>query len=291
MHMPMIPASWQLSASIAAALLVVHIGCRFSDRPIARRLRAFTGEFVFVVGIFALYQRVGIFTHTRAVGGFANAHHVWSIERHLGLPSEVSVQKLVLPYPWLVKTLNAYYAGVHLTSMALFTVWMWWRHRDRYALARNTVALTTVVCVLMQIIPVAPPRMMPQYGFVDVAQLYGQSMYGTTGGSGIADQLAAMPSLHVAWAAILAGFAITVSTSKWRWLLGVHFLVTVFVVVATANHWWLDGIVGCTVLAVMVGLQLAAAAGVRAVRRAWGGKPASESLETGSEEHDSAVLH
>ena len=56
------------------------------------------------------------------------------------------------------------------------------------------------------------------------------------------DQLSALPSVHVAWALLIAFFVLTVSPSRWRWLILLHPVATIFVVVATANHYWLDGI-------------------------------------------------
>ena len=84
-------------------------------------------------------------------------------------------------------------------------------------------------------------------GFVDTALLYGQSVYGPFG-SGIADQLSALPSVHVGWALLIAFVVITVSTSRWRWLIVAHPVVTILVVVATANHFWADGIAAALIL-------------------------------------------
>jgi uncharacterized membrane protein YbhN (UPF0104 family) len=83
--------------------------------------------------------------------------------------------------------------------------------------------------------------MLSDLGFQDLALQYGQSVYGAFG-SGVADQLSALPSVHVGWALLIAFFVVTVSTSGWRWLILLHPVATIFVVVATANHWWLDGI-------------------------------------------------
>jgi hypothetical protein len=130
----------------------------------------------------------------------------------------------------------------------IFLVWMFWRHRDRYAWARTMLVVLTGTCLLLQMIPVAPPRMLPDAGFVDTGLLYGQSIYGPFG-SGIADQLSAMPSVHVGWAVLIAFVVLTVSRSRWRWLVLLDPVLTTLVVVATANHYWLDGIVACLVLA------------------------------------------
>jgi len=113
---------------------------------------------------------------------------------------------------------------------------------------RNTVAILTAACLLIQLIPVAPPRMFENLGFVDTALRYGQSVYGVAG-SGFADQLSAMPSVHVAWAVLEAVFVIQISPSRWRGLVLVHTTLTILIVTVTANHWWLDGIVAAILLA------------------------------------------
>jgi MFS superfamily sulfate permease-like transporter len=84
--------------------------------------------------------------------------------------------------------------------------------------------------------------------------VYGQSVYTALSAVG-PDQLSAMPSVHVGWAVLVAVAAWTLTTSRWRWLAVGHAIVTVLVVVATANHFWLDGIVATVVLAVVLALQ------------------------------------
>lgn len=241
--MPMLRATWQLSAWIAVALLAGYLICRISGQPRLARVQAFCLQFGVVVAIFAVYQHTS--HHPWAVAAGAEERALWivDVQRGMFLPSELTIQQMVLPFPPLVWALNAYYAGLHLTSMTAFLIWIWWRHRAYYVLACATVAGTTLICVTLQNISVAPPRLLPELGYVDTAMEYGQSVYGPPG-TGIAGQLAAMPSIHVAWAGIIAAFAVAVSTSRWRWLVAAHFVVTFFAVVATANHWWLDGVVG-----------------------------------------------
>jgi hypothetical protein len=247
---PMVQASWQLSASIAAVLLIGYGILTLVDLPRLSMLRNFCLQFGVVVAVFAVYQHTAHYAYSHVDGADQRARQIWDVERAWHLPSELTIQHWVLPHPFLVRGLNLYYAGLHLTGMTAFLVWMWWRHRAYYLLACVTVAGTTLICVSLQHIPVAPPRLMPGLGFVDTGLVYGQSVYGPNG-TGIADQLAAMPSIHVAWAGIIAGFAVVVSRSRWRWLLVLHFAMTFVVVVATANHWWLDGVVGLVIAAVV----------------------------------------
>jgi hypothetical protein len=103
------------------------------------------------------------------------------------------------------------------------------------------------VCFLIQLIPVAPPRLLPGVGFIDTGLLYHQSVYGAVG-AGVSDQVSAMPSLHMAWACLIALAVIQVSPSPRRWLIVLHPVATMLVVVVTANHYWLDGIVAAGLL-------------------------------------------
>jgi hypothetical protein len=224
-----------------------------SDRRWFPALTAGAREGAVVMALFTLWQYAGGLALTRVAGAFERAHAILSAERWLPLPTELWVQRLFLPHPLLVKAMNTFYLYVHINSIVIFLVWLFVRHRDRYPWARNTLVILTGSCLLIQMIPVAPPRMLTGAGFVDTATLYGQSIYGPFG-SGIADQLSALPSVHVGWSLLIAFFVVKVSTSRWRWLVLLHPFVTCVVVVATANHFWLDGIVAAVLLAVALAI-------------------------------------
>jgi hypothetical protein len=148
----------------------------------------------------------------------------------------------MLRVPHLSEVADLYYAYAHLNGTALFIVWLWWRHRDAYPRARFVIITSTLACLLVQSVPVAPPRLLPDLGFVDTALQNGHSVYGPFG-SGMANQLAAMPSVHVGWAVIVGWYVFWAAPRPWRWIGPLHTVTTVLVVVATANHWWLDGLV------------------------------------------------
>ena len=89
---------------------------------------------------------------------------------------------------------------------------------------------------------------------VDTAVRYGQSVYGSVAGFN-ADQLSAMPSVHVGWALLAALVIIEVSRSRWRWFALAYPLLTMLAVVVTANHYWLDGIAAALLLALALVVQ------------------------------------
>jgi hypothetical protein len=134
-------------------------------------------------------------------------------------------------------------------------VWLFVRHRDGYPAVRNAMAASTAICLLISFIPVAPPRLLPGTGIVDLAARYGESVYAAVGSTAGADQLSAMPSVHVAWSALVAWAVITRAGSRWRWLILLHPVVTVFVVVATGNHFWADAIGAVAIDAAVIAAQ------------------------------------
>ena len=145
---------------------------------------------------------------------------------------------------------------MHFAALGILLLWLFIRHRDRYPQVRTTIVLLTASCLLIQLIPVAPPRLLPSFGFVDTAEQYGQSVYTALQAVG-PDQLSAMPSVHVGWAVLVGASVVLISTSRWRWLALLHPAITIFVVAATANHFWLDGIVAVALLGLAVALQRA----------------------------------
>jgi hypothetical protein len=98
----------------------------------------------------------------------------------------------------------------------------------------------------------APPRLLPDLGFVDTGVLYGQSVYGSVGAHGLSNQVAAIPSVHMAWALLVAWGALAATRSRWRWLVVAHPVLTLWAIVATGNHWWLDAVSAAALLAVAV---------------------------------------
>ena len=79
---------------------------------------------------------------------------------------------------------------------------------------------------------------------LDTGHAEGISIYQAPVLGSMSNEYAAMPSLHVGWALLIAIVLIAACTTRWRWLWLLHPAVTVFVVVSTANHYWIDGIAG-----------------------------------------------
>ena len=262
--MQTVSLTWQQAAELGGGLAVLGAGLRAVPRRRVRAVAPFFVETAILALLYAMWQLAGEWSVAGAAGAFRRAHTIMRVEQDVGMPSEHDVQHLVLGHRLLVEAANLYYATMHFTTMLVFLVWLFVRHRDRYRPVRATLAWTTLACLVIQLMPVAPPRLLP--GFVDTGLTYNQSVYDR----GLeVDQLSAMPSVHVAWAMLVGWYAVRVTRSRWRWLAALHAAVTAFVVVATANHWWLDGIVATAALVVCAWLRVAGSGAARAALARW----------------------
>lgn len=256
---------WRDALKIAVVLVVV-VAClrRVRRRSIVVAV-ATAKEAVHCLVLYTIWQYTRQHAITKVAGAHDHALWVWRLQRTLHLPSEAALQGALIDNEIVMRSMNVYYGGFHVPAMGILLVWLFFRHRHRYAKVRTTLALLTAGCLSVQMIPVAPPRFFPELGFVDAGILYDQSVYGT-GGSGISNQLAAMPSLHVGWSILVALAAVRISGSRWRWLVVLHPVLTIVSVTVTANHWWLDGVVAAVILAVAIVVRRAAAVVVMRVR-------------------------
>jgi len=173
-----------------------------------------------------------------------NARQVVDIERAMGMFNEENVQQLALKSVGFIKFLNYYYLYAHFAVTIAFLVWLYVRRPMGYLSARRVLVVVTFLGLIGHALyPLAPPRMLD--GFVDTARVFGPSSYGDGGAyGGLANQFAAMPSLHFAWAVIVAWGVWRFSKSHWRFAGVAHPILTLAAIVLTANHYWIDAVIG-----------------------------------------------
>lgn len=240
--------TWEQAATAAVLSLSLMLGLRRAgDHRVARALVPATLELSLLTALYAVWRIARVLPLAHEHGALQRARRLDALQSWLHLPSELWLQHLMLRSDSLTAAVNWYYAVVHVPALLTFLLWLFVRHRQRYTHWRTGLVLVTAACLVVRFVRVAPPRFLPDLGFVDPTGLAGPSVYGPVG-TGISDQFAAMPSLHVAWAAVVALGTVAVSRSRWRWLVLLHLPVTMMVVAATANHWWLDGVVAIGLL-------------------------------------------
>jgi hypothetical protein len=242
---------WNVAVEAGAVVGTAGVAARTSTRRWLASTATFARELAIVLVLYAMWRLVGTVSLVHVDGAIRAGQSIWDVERLLHLPNERSLQHLALHSTPFVQLCNVYYASVHIPSMLIFLPWLFFFEREHYPRVRNVIALTTLWCLAIQLIPVAPPRLVPALHIADTPAMFGQTVYPSFGKEGPA-QLSAMPSVHVAWAVIIGLTIVLVCSSKWRWLALAHPVLTMLVVAITGNHFWLDGIVAVMVLGLAV---------------------------------------
>jgi hypothetical protein len=213
---------------------------------------SFLFEVAVVVFVYLGYRQVRTVARDQASEAFANARRIVDIERRFHVFTERAVQEFALRQEELVWFANHYYARVHFPVTLVFLVWLLVRHHDIYRLARTwLIGVTLVALVIHVAFPLAPPRMLGSLGFVDTLREHGLSVYSANPNQSVANQFAAMPSLHFGWSVIVAAGFIAVKRTWASATALAHPFVTLIAIVATANHYWIDaGVALAIVIAV-----------------------------------------
>ena len=202
------------------------------------------------LAIFVPFDIAYELSRTVATGGretaLQHARDVVHAEQVLGIYQELAVQRWAIDAPGFVMAVAKFtYFQCQFTITFGFVLWVYVRRNDAYTLLRNTLFATFMLALPGYILyPTAPPRMLPDEGFVDPLQHAALSQSGflvTLFGN----PYAAMPSLHAADALIVGVVLVTVSRRGWVKAFWAVWPVWVwFAVMATGNHFWLDCIAG-----------------------------------------------
>ncbi len=203
-------------------------------------------------GFLAAYQLARGIADRNPPRAFDNGLHVIGIERHANALFELSLQRLVDGSHVLATLASWTYWNSEFTVLGLALLWVYLRRNEAFVRFRNTILLANVLGLVGYVLlPTAPPRMFPDFGFPDTLADFG----GLNHGSGLVEfasnPYAAMPSLHAA-DALIAGviLASVVRRPIWKAVWVFWPMWVWFAVMATGNHFWLDVVAGI-VLAVI----------------------------------------
>ncbi|WP_030545126.1 phosphatase PAP2 family protein [Streptomyces albus] len=187
-----------------------------------------------------------------------NADWIWRAEQAVGIAVEQTVNHAVNSVTWLIVGMNYYYATLHFIVTIGVLVWLYRWHPGRYAATRLVLFLTTGIALLgYYLYPLAPPRLVPGGGFVDTVVVH--DTWGSMASGNLAsmsNQYAAMPSMHIGWSVWCGITIVMLAPALWAKVLGwLYPPLTLLVIVATANHFWLDAVGGVLCLGAGYGLS------------------------------------
>ena len=223
-------------------------------------------EIARIAAIYVLYETIRLVPSMNATDATTNGRAIVSFEQRLHLDPEHALNRWLAGLPNGFSLAAAYYYEVlHYVVTPLVLVWLYRTSRVVYSNARNSlVAMTLPSLAIFWLLPTVPPRMLSGSGLHDIVAEQHRWGWWSSGGttstalSGFINDSAAMPSLHVAWAAWCGLQLLRYARHRSARILGVAYPVaTAFVVIATANHYLADTVVG--VLIVVLGIMAAAA--------------------------------
>lgn len=222
-------------------------------QPFLRRL-PWWGEALVAVVFYLLYDAVQALTQGDAPAATAHSLDIVHAERWLHIFAEPDVNRWATHHHWISLLAGYDYGIAHVLVTAAVLAFLWWRHpRVEVALRNAVVGLSLVALLVYWLYPVSPPRFVVP-GLTDTLT-HNDILGARHSYKGFVNLYAAMPSLHVAWAIWCAAALVLVLRSRWRHLAWLYPCATTFVVVSTANHYFLDAVAGAVFAAAALALS------------------------------------
>ena len=236
-------------------------------------------QLVLFAGAYYAYRIVRGLVDGQTAVAFDHARDIVAAERAMGLFFEPGFQDAVLTQTWLRDFANFMYVNSHFMITTTFLIWLYLARNHAFYYVRNMFMIAMGFALVGYLVyPTAPPRLLPEWGFTDtVAEAVGPAVENTS--EVLYNPYAAMPSMHVAFALMIAIPAMKLVANQYlRYVWGTYPAIVTFVVVATGNHFWLDAAFGAAVAAVSA--YMAHAALARARPEAWGWRSAEPAEAT-----------
>jgi PAP2 superfamily len=237
---------------VSAADDLEPIGAADSWPAQTRRARWWT-EVLVIVWLCWVYDAIANLAPLRQAAAYAHAAGLLRLETTLHMDPEASLDHWLARHHTLAVLVSNYYDNAHFVVTLGLVGWLWWSYPGLYRPLRTGLVLTNLIAmVVFWLYPMAPPRLLNPGRYTDVVastHAFGSWHSGTLATA--ANQLAAMPSLHMAWAAwsALALWRIFAGR-RFRWLVWLYPGVTSVAVLSTGNHYVLDVIAGLATLVV-----------------------------------------
>jgi hypothetical protein len=204
---------------------------------------------IVLVGLaYGAYSLVRGLVHGDANAAFQHARALIQFERTLHVFVEPSVQAWASGSHVLMDFSSWLYVNAQTSITVATLVYLYVRHNGSFYFVRNMFAIALLIALVgYAVFPTAPPRFLPEWGFIDtVSDITGVHVgHQSAAMTELFNPYAAVPSMHVAFALMIGWPLASLSrtpTAKVLWRL--YPLLIAFVIVATANHFILDALLG-----------------------------------------------
>ena len=204
-------------------------------------------QFAVWFGFYAVYQVArGAADRGGVADAFWNGTLVIEAENKFHALVEPGVQNFVERSGFLIAATSYTYWLSQFAVVGLTLLWVYFRHHERFADFRNWLIAANLVGLIGYVLmPTAPPRMFPEWGFSDTLAEYASVNHESGLVAFTANPFAAMPSLHAMDALIVGIVMASVCRSRLARVLWLAWPAWVsFAVMGTGNHYWLDCVAG-----------------------------------------------
>lgn len=212
-----------------------------------RLLLAPGAEALLVLAVYGCYSLIRVLVEGTDGDAVDNALGIIAVEKSLGIFHELDVQRTFVAVPGLVLAMEGAYRFLYLPCIIAGACAGYLRDRSLYRKYRSAFFLSLGIgLVFFTLMPVAPPRMLPEYGFVDI--VHGVNLSHSDSGR---NNFAAVPSFHFGFPLLMTiGFCHAFRLRPWQCALAAGVpAVMLLAIVSTANHFFLDAAIGaCVVL-------------------------------------------
>jgi hypothetical protein len=208
-----------------------------------RRVYRDAAELLLVAGAFLLYFIVRANVIDRPDVALENARQLVDAERSLGIFAEQAWQDAIIGSDLLVRFFNFVYFWLDFPLIAALGLGLYFFRRPQYTFTRDAMLFSGALALLSyNFFPVAPPRLLPESGLLDTLQIYNNASYQAQSTEFFVNPYAAMPSLHVGWAVLVAlGVTRAFPGNRIVLLLAIaHVVAQSTSTVFTGNHFFLD---------------------------------------------------
>ena len=240
------------------------------SRLLPRRWPDLLWQIVLFCGAYWLYRLVRGQVWDQSAAAFEHARDIVSLERSLHVFVESDLQSWAVSTGWVESVASWMYLNTHFVVTTCTLAFIYLFRNEHFYFVRNMFMVAMGLALVGYLVfPTAPPRMLPEFGFADsVADFTGVSSDASV--NALYNPYAAVPSMHVGFALMLAVPMIRIARHRWvKALWVVYAPVVAMVVVVTANHWVFDAATGALTAAVSAVAAQTVFARVRPQSWAW----------------------
>ncbi len=240
---------------------------------VTARLPQGWGDFGRQIGLLLIvdlaYETVRGIADGQKATAFAHGQQIIEAERATGTLFEPDLQALLLPANWLIDFANQVYMNSQFAVVLGFFFWLYFFRNESFYFVRNMFAASMGLALIGYVLyPTAPPRLYPEYGFVDTINDFSSVNHDSALAKLFINPYAAVPSMHCAFSLMIGATGFQLVRNRFMKAVWAAWpLLVAWVVIVTGNHYWLDIVLGwmVAVAAALIARELLA----RARPEAW----------------------